>query len=260
MRLLGRRVYGSEAEGTQEVVECFCGGLRDTDLAAKMLQKRFDSLSAAIEYASERKGTSNIKAMLTHRATGKMRATDASLLNMECSEGTVVREEVDAVQAGRQSTHPKVQPPVTRQQNQFAGPSGQQQHQQLGQPTSTYTRGDVVCYNCRGVGHIRRDCTMPQQPFSDVRSQQPTRAPVVCHNCGRTGHMKRQCWAGRAPGNGRSQGYTGGYTPQRGSNQQGMQNRDFRAAPGTQDRRGTSHSNVRTNAWVNGGSAWQGAA
>ena len=188
IRLLGRRVYGSEAEGTQEVVECFCGGLRDTDLAAKMLLKRFESLAAAIKYASERKDASNVKALLTqHRTAGKMRATDASLLNLECSEGSGgILEEVDAVQ----STQPRVQQPAARRQNQITGPSGQQQ---VGQMPSSMS--SVVCYNCRGIGHVRRDCTMPQQPFSDIRSQQPRRAPVICHNCGRPGHIKRFCRA-----------------------------------------------------------------
>ena len=62
IRLLGQKIFGSDqTDGNALVIESFCVGLRDTNLASKMVQKEFKSLSVAIKYAVSRKELTNIK-------------------------------------------------------------------------------------------------------------------------------------------------------------------------------------------------------
>ena len=68
VRLLGQKIFGPETDANVLVIESFCAGLRDTNLASKMVQKEFKSLSVAIKYAVSRKELTNIKNVLVeHR-------------------------------------------------------------------------------------------------------------------------------------------------------------------------------------------------
>src|SRR5206468_3067862 len=70
-------------------------------------------------------------------------------------------------------------------------------------------KGNPICYNCGGEGHVSRECTAAAKPKS-------------CYRCGQEGHVSRECpnqessqsggggWGGGRGGGGYSSG--GGYS------------------------------------------------
>ena len=67
IRLLGQKIFGTETDGNAMVIESFCAGLYDANLASKMVQKDFKSLSEAIKYAVSRNELTNIKNVLVEQ-------------------------------------------------------------------------------------------------------------------------------------------------------------------------------------------------
>lgn len=47
-------------------------------------------------------------------------------------------------------------------------------------------RGITFCYNCREIGHMRRNCPMEKREDLD-------KPRVTCYNCGEDGHRIRDC-------------------------------------------------------------------
>ena len=174
VRLLGQKVYGTDFESNQVVIESFCAGLRDANLASKMLQKKFANLTEAINYAATRKETVNIKNVLVkQRGAGVSPNTNVSLHPVEVKPVTNV-DEVNCNPADNQEKSRYI--PRNEQGSSTYVP------RQSGHFQATYTaprsvrprNNDIVCYGCHQIGHIRRFC-----PNSRVSSGGNTRGSVV---------------------------------------------------------------------------------
>ena len=87
IQVLGHDAYGNEAETTEAVIESFSSGLSDPDLAAKMVQRTFTTLKAAIDYAAVRESNSNIRSFLLKNRTVH---SDSKAAILEC-----ITEEID---------------------------------------------------------------------------------------------------------------------------------------------------------------------
>lgn len=133
IRLLGQKVHGQNAETSQQVIEAFCAGLRNPELASKLLCKEFKTLKAAIAYAVSRKEAFNIKAVISSQEASAWDGRAESLHNLgseaETSAACAVRETAGGMRSA----------PPARQ-----GAGG-----------GVDTR---VCWGCNRVGHIKRFC------------------------------------------------------------------------------------------------------
>ena len=61
-----QKTHGDSAEQNNQVIEYFCTGLLNGQLAAKMLRKSdgFDNIKAAIDFATEREAVSNLRTFI----------------------------------------------------------------------------------------------------------------------------------------------------------------------------------------------------
>ena len=182
VRLLGQKVHGqSEAETNQQVIEAFCAGLRNPDLASKLLCKQFDNLTGAINYAVSRKESTNIKQVISRQRARSWDGATESLHNAGNAVGTssaLALRQTDRGGSPVMQDRPDATPVRRGARNGSYG-SGQG-------PSGGETR---TCFRCRRVGHIERFCNQPIQPSSTGgQSVQP-----ICYRCGVSGHMRRDC-------------------------------------------------------------------
>ena len=197
IRLLGQKIYGTATDTNTTVIESFCAGLRDADLASKMLGKTFANLNEAINYATARKETSNIKSVLIQQRDAMAnKSCDVSLM---AADGKHKIAEMDVDSDVRNTG------PVSSAYKQ----------------SRTNSNSSRVCFNCYEVGHIQRSC-----PNQRSRTAQQS---IVCYYCKKPGHIRRNCYL-LQNSNKRGQGYrpasntydTRGYTS----------GQNFRAEPG----------------------------
>ena len=75
--------------------------------------------------------------------------------------------------------------------------------QDQGQDWASSQAGQMLCYFCRQLGHMRRDCPRRQesQGYGTPQSQSSVRrvrvadqdGQMVCYHCQQPGHMRRDC-------------------------------------------------------------------
>ena len=187
VRLLGQKVHGQAgAESNQQVIEAFCAGLRDPALASKLLSKKFENLTAAINFALARKGTTNIKNVISRQRARSESGATGALPN------TGTEADISWALADR-SLGRSVSParPVTEDRNSV--PNLQQQGQ--------VPRDNRTCYRCHRVGHIERFCDQAAPALSRPRGAEQ----IICYQCGLPGHIRRNCRAS-VPRGGTGQG------------------------------------------------------
>ena len=97
VRLLGQKIHGKNgAESNQQVIEAFCAGLGNPDLASKLLCKKFEKLTGAINYAVSRKEATNIKSVISRQRARSWDGATESLHNagaeVETSPALAVRQ------------------------------------------------------------------------------------------------------------------------------------------------------------------------
>ena len=174
IRLLGQKVHGKDrAETNEMVIEAFCAGVRDTALASKLLSKKFEDLTSALNFAVARRETTNIKKVLnTQRASTK--TGDISLFPSGAGEVA--------------PTNRGVERPV----NSSAPPSGPGSHNPG--PGSRYSgmqhRDTRRCYRCNSIGHVQRFC---RASLASSPSRGASPGQIVCYQCGDFGHIRANC-------------------------------------------------------------------
>ena len=228
IRLLGQKVHGKDrAETNEMVIEAFCAGVRDTALASKLLSKKFEDLTSALNFAVARRETTNIKKVLnTQRAstkTGDISLFPSGAARIESTDRVVERP---APRSGSPS-----RPGSQSHGNSYNG-AGQQDTRR--------------CYRCDGIGHFQRFCrASPSRPGPSQASgyngagQHDTRR---CYRCNSIGHVQRFCRASLAssPSRGASPGQIvcyqcGDFGHIRANcRSRGVANRNFRSRPGFQ--------------------------
>ena len=227
IRLIGQKVFAEHTDANDLVIESFCGGLCDTNLASKMLQKGYKSLSEAIKYAASRKEATNIRNTLIEQRSGRgMSSKDISVLPAEV-------------------TAPEPPP-----------------HNTQGTGNQPLDRGTFRCYGCNAVGHYKRDCPnrLPQDDvchyckkhghwkrdcFKWLNANTPTRGSVENSRYKRGQYNTGGSYNSRGGGTSYSnRGARGGMPSTRGSFR-GQPN--FRLGPGTPttDNRGGRTGSVR---------------
>jgi hypothetical protein len=239
IRLLGQKIYGNEqAETNRVVIESFCAGISDHGIAAKMLQKKFENLTGAINFAVSRKETLNIKNALSQQRSTASHGGNVSVLPLD-REGTVTRRRSESGSSretgvgGRMGSSSASHETRVCYGCQKMGhisrdcPSGSPRETGGRMGSSSASQETRVCYGCQKMGHILRDCRVSgsgqRQNF-----QRPNTGIVVCHYCNMPGHIRRDCWKLQA-----SQGRAGNvenyeYVP----NQRDYQPQNFQGGPG----------------------------
>ena len=200
VRLLGQKVHGqSGAETNQSVIEAFCAGLRNPELASKLLRKKFENLTAAINYAVSRKEVTNIKNVISRQRATSWDGTPEALHNLgkeadaSTASGTWPRHREGS--PARQATWSNVDhhqgPRFSDSRTCFrcnrVGHIERFCNQALPASPRPRQSGQITCYQCGLPGHIRRDC----------RASTPTRGAghgqIICYRCNVPGHTSRDC-------------------------------------------------------------------
>ena len=190
VRQLGIKVYGSQAVDTSaNVIESFCAGVFDPELGSKLLQKKFETLAAAIQFAVTKKESSNIKKYLAEKRGKSDNFHDVSVL-------PVVQEDQPGPSGLNNNFHRQA-----RAQDQNKVSSG------------NVTPRNFICFNCGTPGHIRKDCRKPPQNAGrNTSNSDKSRGSITCYQCGEIGHIARFCRKRQftAPGRGRNGNFRGG--------------------------------------------------
>lgn len=147
VRLLGRKVHGDKADCNPQVIESFCTGLQDTELASKMVHKTFGTLSEAVKYAESRKGAKHVKILL-----GGMRSASSGGPSRNLAVLPAVLERTDP-------SPPRPEPvrlqPIRRCYN--CDEPGHLAARCTKNRTSERTRS-IVCRYCKREGHVMASC------------------------------------------------------------------------------------------------------
>ena len=172
IRLLGQKVHGKDRAETHEmVIEAFCAGVRDTALASKMLSKKFESLTDAINFAIARRETSNIKTVLNARRasskTGNIALFPSGAREVEPADRGVER----SVQRG-------------------ASPSGPGSPNPGNMYNGREQRDNRRCFRCHAFGHIQRFC---RASLASTPPRGASPGQIICFKCGDYGHIRPNC-------------------------------------------------------------------
>lgn len=222
VRSLGQLLYDTGCETNSMVIETFCVGLSDSDLSAKLLQKKFETLTSAMKYANSRKQNKCIKSFLAENTAGQSSALGQDITVLPANVQDVPRQTGNPNMAGQVSNPPKFynnrsqnanvrydRPSYHNNQSQdvrydrpsyhnnqgqnvrYNGPNNRSnQGQSYGAPKFQYSqqRETRTCHFCSEAGHLQKFC--PKRKF-DQGDQKYNN--VVCHRCHQRGHIRKFC-------------------------------------------------------------------
>lgn len=199
IQTLGTKAFAEDSETSKTVIEAFCSGLVDGQLAAKMWRKiaTFDTLKKAIAYGTEREAVSNLTSFIDrqHQAASSSqdrKQTRAEVLAVSDSVATQqdAPNELLAVSA---SAPPPNAPPYRSHeqgpqrfmdhnvQRQDQGTRSNQAYHQNDRRSSNNNRGgngrfravgeQRSCYYCQMKGHVQADCYRRQNDQGQNQGQ-----------------------------------------------------------------------------------------
>ncbi len=148
MQVLGQKANGDNGVNSPQVIEAFCSGLLDQDLAAKMLLKMstFDTLKAAVDHAVLKESALGIKNFIAkNRPSTSSSSRNQGVDVLECTMGDDIG--VDSAPQDR---------PSDRSDPSNQGFAGNTRNR--GASSNSAPRETRICRFCKIRGHLFRDC------------------------------------------------------------------------------------------------------
>jgi hypothetical protein len=201
MQVLGHKAFDAGAETNAQVIEAFCMNLSDCNLTAKMIQKTFTTLKAAIDYAVSKESTSNIQKYVrnsrslstdphSHRDVGVLECITEGVHNVS------VAEPMTRSRPNRRSNNINSEQPHQYQgrtnradPNVPAGDSGTHHDTQVRHGNGGHDSGNSG--NSANWDGRQRQNTSGNWRGNGRRQFKETRA---CHYCKIKGHIIRNCY------------------------------------------------------------------
>ena len=163
IQVLAQKAEIENVDTSREIIEAFCSGLNDSQLAAKMLLKldTFTSLKDAIEYAMQRESTQKINDFITvSRRTQLASEKSVNILANDFSE--IMLDEKEIASSSNDTTNKSTEESGqnsyrrgTAYSNRYRGGTNQQQ-----------SREQRTCRYCHIRGHLVRDCYKRKNDYS----------------------------------------------------------------------------------------------
>ena len=170
IQVLAQKAEIENVDTSREIIEAFCSGLNDSQLAAKMLLKldTFTSLKDAIEYAMQRESTQKINDFITvSRSTQLTSGKSVDILANDFSE--IMLDEKEIATRSNDTTNKTTEEGGknsyrrgTAYSNRYRGGTNQQQ-----------SRERRTCRYCHIRGHLVRDCYKRKNDYSKRQIRTP---------------------------------------------------------------------------------------
>ena len=218
---LCQEVYPNEDNVGQnrQLIDTFISGLRNDELAIKLLQEKFDSLAdvleAAVKYFQALQTRRFIKTETDFRSVPeKVYNTSINEVEVNPAVPSTAQRVVSHTQSAQDMTVPNNTNIATSCQN-CTGPNlgmsvnnsnyndrkkpqnsqnNSYRRNQAAQHNRNNPKSNIQCYNCHKYGHYRSECKQPvrntgRAPQTRYQNQVP-----FCTYCTRRGHRAESCW------------------------------------------------------------------